>query len=71
MYQSGRSRRCYRREEHDLGPHGLGQVPRRGNAMDAAVLIMGARASTVVCVGDVVEVLTLLDQTTAAARGTA
>ena len=39
--------------------------------MDAAVLIMGARASTVVCVGDVVEVPTMLEQTAAAARGTA
>ncbi len=39
--------------------------------MDAAVPIMGARASTVVCVGDVVEVLTMLEQTAAAARGIA
>ena len=39
--------------------------------MDAAVLIMGARASTVVCVGDVVEVLTMLEQTAAASRGIA
>lgn len=39
--------------------------------MDAAVLIMSARASSVVCVGDVVEVLTMLEQTAAAARGTA
>jgi len=39
--------------------------------MDAAVLIMGARASTVLCAGDVVEVLTKLEQTAAAARGTA
>jgi hypothetical protein len=38
--------------------------------MDAAVLIMSAKASTVVCVGDVVEVLTMLQQTVAAARGT-
>jgi len=37
----------------------------------ATELIMRARARTVVCVGDVVEVLTLLDQTVAAARGTA
>jgi len=46
-------------------------VLRRGNGMGAAELIMRARARTVVCVGDVVEVLTLLDQTVAAARGTA
>ena len=39
--------------------------------MGAAELIMRARARTVVCVGDVVEVLTVLDQTAAAARGTA
>ena len=39
--------------------------------MGAAELTMRATPSTVVCVGDVVEVLTLLDQTTAAARGTA
>jgi hypothetical protein len=58
-------------QEHDLGPHGLGQVLRRGNGMGAAELIMRARARTVVCVGDVVEVLTLLDQTAAAVRGTA
>ena len=57
-------------QEHDLGPHGLGQVLRR-NGMGAAELIMRARARTVVGVGDVVEVLTLLDQTAAAARGTA
>jgi hypothetical protein len=57
-------------QEHDLGPHGLGQVLRRGNGMGAE-LIMRARARTVVCVGDVVEVLTLLVQTAAAGRGTA
>jgi hypothetical protein len=39
--------------------------------MSAAELIMRGRAWTVVCVGDVVEVVTLLDQTAAAARGTA
>jgi hypothetical protein len=58
-------------QEHDLGPHGLGRVLRRGNRMGAAELVMRARARTVVCVGDVVEVLTLLDQTVAAARGIA
>jgi hypothetical protein len=39
--------------------------------MGAAELTMRARARTGVCDGDVVEVLTLLDQTAAAARGTA
>ena len=39
--------------------------------MGAAELIMRARARTVVRVVDVVEVVTLLDQTAAAARGTA
>jgi len=38
--------------------------------MGAAELIMRARARTVVCVGDVVEVLTLLDQTVAQIIGT-
>jgi hypothetical protein len=39
--------------------------------MDAAEQIVRARARTVVCLADVVEVLTLLGQAAAAARGIA
>ena len=39
--------------------------------MRAAELIMRGKARMVVCVRDVVEVLTVLDQSAAAARGTA
>jgi hypothetical protein len=49
----------------------LDEVLKRGNAMRAAELIMHTRPRTAVCLGEVGEVLTLLDETASSVRGIA
>lgn len=49
----------------------MDELLKRGNAMRAAELIMRTRTRTVVCLEEVVEVLTLLDETAVSVGGLA